>query len=367
MTPLRIGIVGAGGMGMAHAAAISELGEFELAGLCDVDHEKVEAAAAKIGVPAFTDHAELIRADRLDAVLVATPHYFHPPVVEYAFANGLHVMCEKPIAVHVRDAQRMIDAHAGSGVQFGVMFQMRTNPLFRTVHELVASGALGELQRTNWIITNWYRPQAYYDMGGWRGTWKGEGGGVLINQCPHQLDLMQWICGMPVRVRAHCRLGARHDIEVEDDVTAVLEYANGATGVFVTSTGEAPGANRFEIVGALGTIIVENDKVRYLRTAMSVREHIATTDKSFATVDIEEVDVPIPADGGSYIDILTNFAAAIRDPEVAVAAPGSEAINQVTLQNAMLMSGLQERPIELPLDADAYVTFLDELIASAEQ
>lgn len=367
MTPLRTGIVGAGGMGMAHAATISKLDEFELAGLCDVDHEKVEAAAAKIGVPAFTDHTELVRADRLDAVLIATPHYFHPTVVEHAFANGVHVMCEKPIAVHVRDAQRMIDAHAGSGVQFGVMFQMRTNPLFRTVHELVASGALGELQRTNWIITNWYRTQAYYDMGGWRGTWKGEGGGVLINQCPHQLDLMQWICGMPVRVRAHCRLGARHDIEVEDDVTAFLEYANGATGVFVTSTGEAPGTDRFEIVGDLGTIIVENDEVRYLRTAMSVRKHLTTADKPFAKVDIEEVDLPIPADGGSHIDILANFAAAIRDPEVAIVAPGSEAINQVTLQNAMLMSGLQERPIELPLDADAYATFLDELIASAKQ
>lgn len=367
MTPLRIGIVGAGGMGMTHATVIAELSEFELVGLCDVIPEKVEAAAEKIGVPAFTDHAELFRAGHLDAIVVATPHYFHPPVVEHAFANGVHVMCEKPIAVHVRDAQRMIDAHAGSGLRFGVMFQMRTNPVFRTVHEIVASGALGELQRTNWIVTDWYRPQAYYDMGGWRGTWKGEGGGVLINQCPHQLDLMQWICGMPVRIRAHCRLGARHQIEVEDDVTAVLEYANGATGVFVTSTGEAPGANRFEIVGDLGTIVVENNKVLYRQTTMSVQEHLATSDKPFAKVDFKEIDVPIPSGDGTHMDILSNFAAAIRDPAVAIVAPGQEAINQVTLQNAMLMSGLQERVVELPLNGDEYVTFLDELIVSAKQ
>lgn len=230
------------------------------------------------------------------------------------------------------------------------------------MRDLVQAGTIGELLRVSWIVTTWLRNQSYYDSGGWRGTWKGEGGGVLINQCPHQLDLLQWICGMPCRVQAHCQLGARHRIEVDDEVTAILEYANGATGVFVTSTGEAPGVNRFEVVGDRGTIVIEDGLLRsYKASDVSIRQHILEAEHDFAAPAFQDVELDVPEPGDLSAALMQNFADAVRDPGVALLASGVEGINQVALQNAILMSGVQKRPIDLPFDGDTYAAFLDEL------
>ena len=263
MERVRLGIIGIGGMGTNHALSIVEgnVPEMELTAVADV--REIRRSWAKENLPEsvaiFDDGRKLIESGTCDAVLIATPHYFHPDFVIYALEHGIHAITEKPAGVYTKKIREMNEIAAKSDKVFAIMLNQRTNCVYRKLHEMIESGELGELKRVNWIITDWYRTQAYYDAAGWKATWDGEGGGVLLNQSPHQLDLLQWLCGMPVKVRAFCQEGKWHDIEVEDDVTAYLEYANGATGVFVTSTGDAPGTNRLEITFDRGKVICEHD------------------------------------------------------------------------------------------------------------
>lgn len=227
--------------------------ELKVTAVADINPARLKAAKAaaeKAGQPieGFPTAAALFESGLCDAVIIATPHYDHPPLVIEALAHNLHVITEKPAGVYTKQVREMNEAAAKSDKLFAVMFNQRTNHIYRKMKELVSSGRYGEIRRTNWIITDWFRCQSYYNSGGWRATWAGEGGGVLLNQCPHNLDLWQWICGMPAKVRAFCKEGHFHEIEVEDDVTAYVEYPNGATGVFISTTGEFPGTNRFEIV-----------------------------------------------------------------------------------------------------------------------
>ncbi|MFN3685171.1 MAG: Gfo/Idh/MocA family protein, partial [Fimbriimonadaceae bacterium] len=243
---VRLGIIGIGNMGSHHVRSMPQVRRCRLTAVCDVVPSKMDWID---GVDKFVDSRELIRSGLVDAVLVATPHYDHTTIGIDALDNGLHLLTEKPISVHKADCVRLIAAHKRNpNLKFAAMFNQRTDPHYQRIRRIVRGGELGEIQRTSWIITDWFRSEAYYASGGWRATWAGEGGGVLLNQCPHNLDLFQWICGVPTRVDAKCSFGKYHRIEVEDEVTAYLEYANGATGVFVTSTGEAPGTNRLEIV-----------------------------------------------------------------------------------------------------------------------
>ena len=243
---LRVGIIGIGNIGSAHASAIysGKIPNMELAALCDTNADVRKQLCEKYDdVPIFKTHEELLQSKVCEAVIIATPHYFHPPIAIDAFRAGLHVLTEKPAGVDCASVKEMCSEAELSGKVFGVMFNQRTNKLFREAKKIVSSGELGELKRVVWIITNWYRKQAYYDSGTWRATWSGEGGGVLINQAPHNLDLWQWICGMPESVRAECYVSKFHNIEVEDDATIFAEYPNGATAVFITSTGDYPGTN----------------------------------------------------------------------------------------------------------------------------
>ena len=251
MKQVRIGIIGIGGMGGSHAHQIldGKIKGGKLVAVCDIDERQFKKFEGK-ELKTFTSSAEMIRSGEVDAVIVATPHYAHTTIGADALKQGLHLLVEKPISVHKADCEKLIaayDARPKKKQIFAAMFNQRTDPRYRKVKELIDRGEIGELTRVNWIITDWFRTQSYYDGGGWRATWGGEGGGVLINQCPHQLDLLQWLCGKPSSIRAFCGIGKRHHIEVEDEVTAYLEYDNGATGVFITSTGEAPGTNRLEI------------------------------------------------------------------------------------------------------------------------
>ncbi len=360
MKRVRIGIIGVGGMGSGHARQFlnGAIKRADLKAVCDINPERL---AAFPEVEGFDSADKLLAAKVVDAVIVATPHYGHTTIGIQALKAGLHVLVEKPISVHKADAERLIAAHTDSRQVFAAMFNQRTDPHYQKVKRLLDDGELGQLVRMNWIITSWFRTQHYYDSGGWRATWAGEGGGVLLNQCPHQLDLLQWLFGMPERVRASCHLGKFHNIEVEDEVTAYFEYGNGATGVFITSTGEAPGTNRLEVVGTRGRVVVENGTITFTRNEVPADVFCATVKESFATPPVWHIDIPCNGHGGQHNEILQNFADAILDKKPLI-AEARDGIRSVELSNAMLLSSFTGKTVDIPLSAAGYERRLKKLI-----
>lgn len=368
MDTVRIGIIGIGGMGRGHATylAAGEVPGATLAAVADVSPDALNWARGKFGdsVRYFESADALFAANAVDAVMVAAPHYFHPPLAMQAFENGVHALVEKPAGVYTKQVKEMNAAAERSGKVFGIMFNQRTLGFHQKMKDLVSSGELGEIKRTQYIITDWFRAQSYYDSGGWRATWGGEGGGVLLNQSPHNLDLWQWICGMPSRVRAFCHFGKYHNIEVEDDVTAYVEYPNGATGIFITTTGEAPGSNSFEVVGDRGKLVLANRKLTFYRTTVPVSEHLKTTPHGFSKPETWTCEVPTTG-GEEHKGITKNWVNAIRNGTPLLAS-GAEGINGVTLANAMLLSAWTDDWVSLPLDDELYWSKLQEKIASSE-
>ncbi len=364
---VRIGIVGLGNMGGNHAKSILEgkVPNLKLTAVCDLDDKmfkKLESHSETLSF--FSDSSEMLASGLVDAVLVATPHYAHTTIGIQVLEAGLHLLVEKPISVHKADCERLIAAYKGDGQIFGAMFNQRTDCYYQKLRKLIQDGELGKINRINWIITNWFRPEVYYASGGWRATWKGEGGGVLLNQCPHQLDLWQWLFGMPSSVRAYCGIGKYHDVEVEDDVTAFMEYEDGATGVFITTTGEAPGTNRLEVAAERGRVVIESDKFSFIRNEVETTEFSRTTDVAFSQPAIWNVDIPVSGHGAQHIGILKNFTEAIRDGKPLL-ADAREGIHSVELGNAMLFSGMTGQTVEMPLDGEAYEAMLQKLIAES--
>ncbi len=358
MNSVRLGIIGIGNMGSGHAEKIvsGKISRCELTAVCDPAPEKFTRYPNAKG---FTRSDELIRSGAADAVLIATPHYDHTTIGIDALQRGLHVLVEKPISVHKADCERLIAAHRNPKQVFAAMFNQRTDPYYLKVRDLIRNGELGPIRRINWIITNWFRTEAYYKLGNWRATWAGEGGGVLLNQCPHNLDLFQWFFGMPKRVRGFCNIGRYHNIEVEDDVTAYFEYADGATAVFITSTGEAPGTNRLEITAENGKLVFDNDALVFTRNETPMTEFNRTAAKSFATPATKESKFTFPDHGGQHVEVLQNFIDAILDGKPLI-APAPEGIHSVELANAILFSSARNQTIELPFDAAAYEQHLKE-------
>ena len=362
----KIAIVGIGGMGSSHLHAISKIDNLELVAVCDTDTEKADRVAKEREILAFHDHKSLLKAKICDAILVATPHYDHTIIGAAALRAGYHVLVEKPISVHKADCQKLIRAHKDKKQVFAAMFNQRTDPSYIKLKELIETGELGEITRVNWIITTWFRTQSYYDSGGWRATWSGEGGGVLLNQCPHQLDLLTWLFGVPDTVRAHIAIGKYHDIEVEDEVTAFMTYPNGATGVFVTSTGEAPGTNRLEVTATRGKVVIEGDKgISFTRNEVPTDKHCATEPGAFKAPAVWHINIPVKGSGPQHAGILQNFADAITKGAKLI-APAAEGINSVELANAMLFSGLNDKTVKLPLSAPAYAKQLKGLIENSK-
>jgi predicted dehydrogenase len=356
MNKVRLGIIGVGVMGVGHAQSViqQKVACVELTAVADV---VPDLAQRYPGQKTFTSGEDLIRSGVVDAILIATPHYSHTPLGIAGLQNGLHVLVEKPISVHKADCERLIAARRDSKQVFAAMFNQRTDPIYKKLKHLIVSGELGEVRRVNWIVTNWFRTQAYYGSGGWRATWAGEGGGVLLNQCPHNLDLWQWLFGMPKRIRAFCAFGKYHAIEVEDDVTAYMEYENGATGVLITSTGEAPGTNRLEVTAERGRVVLENGKLHFTRNEVPMSEFCRTTTERFASPATWEVDIPVSAGGGQHTEMLQNFIDAIQKGTPLI-APAEEGIHSVELANTMLFSADNKETIELPLDSAAYEAWL---------
>ncbi|MGB1521181.1 MAG: Gfo/Idh/MocA family protein, partial [Limisphaerales bacterium] len=343
MEKVRIGIVGMGNMGKYHADYLikGKVAHAELSAVCSTSPEKLSAYKDPVAV--FGNGEEMIRSGSIDAVLVATPHYQHTSLGICAIENGIHLMVEKPISAHKADAERLIEVSAQHpDIVFGGMFQLRTEPRYLKLKKLIADGDLGDIVRINWIITDWFRTEAYYASGGWRATWKGEGGGVLLNQCLHQLDALQWLVGMPSKVRSFAQCGRFHDIEVEDNVTAYLEYPNGATGVFVSSTGEAPGSNRFEIAGTRGRVILENDQIKFTRNESCMLEHSKNSPIGFSKPEVWEVDIPFGNAELPHAILMRNFVEAIRN-KTPLIAPGVEGIHSVELANVLLYSSLVDQ------------------------
>lgn len=367
MNKVRIGIVGIGNMGYSHAQQIlaGKINRLELAAVADNNPAKLARVPQ---VKGFKTADEMMASGLIDAILIATPHYDHTTIGIAALKAGLHVMVEKPISVHRADCERLIAAYKGREKKqvFAAMFNQRTDRYYQKIRELIRSGELGEIRRVNWIITNWFRTHAYYASGGWRATWQGEGGGVLLNQCPHNLDLFQWMFGMPVTVSAKCAFGKYHDIEVEDDVTAVMEFKNGATGVFITSTGEAPGTNRLEITAERGKLVYEDDKLVYTRNEIPMGEFSRTTTESFSRPATWDVSIPAAGHGGQHNEVLQNFTDAILDGAKLV-APAPEGIHSVELANSMLLSAWLDKPVSLPIDGKKYERLLKARIAASSK
>jgi predicted dehydrogenase len=367
MKPVRLGIIGMGNIGSHHA-------EYLLAGKIKRCELKAVAALSvdplapyqQRGLKVFGDGGDLIRSGEVDAVIVATPHFQHTSLGIAALQAGLHVMVEKPISAHKADAERLIAVRRQHPkLVFGAMFQLRAESRYLKIKKIIADGELGEIVRFSWIVTDWFRTEAYYASSGWRATWKGEGGGVLINQCLHQLDMLQWLLGMPARVRAFAHLGRFHEIEVEDDVTAYVEFSDGATGTFVSTTGEAPGANRLEISGDMGNLLLENDRLLFLRNEVSMAELCKTARLGFQKPEVRKIEISIPPEPAQHATLIQNFVDAIQDG-TGLIAPGEEGLHSIELANAMLYSGLTGQTVELPLDGAAYERKLNELIASSK-
>lgn len=369
MSKVRIGIIGLGNMGRAHISYL-KTGEVKgaiITAVSDSIPQQLDWAKAELGeeVALFTDPYALMDSGLVDGVLIATPHYSHPELSIASFERGLHVMCEKPAGVYTKQVREMNEAASKTDVKFSMMYNQRTNPLYVKLKDLIDSGELGEVRRTNWIITNWYRSQSYYDSGTWRATWAGEGGGVLLNQDPHQLDLWQWtISMMPKRVRAFCYFGKHRDIEVEDDVTAFVEYENGATGVFVTTTGEAPGTNRLEISGDRGKIVIEDNKLTFWRLRTPEPEFNKQYKGSFGAPECWKCEIPVSGNSLEHKGITQNWVNAILHNEPLI-APGEEGIKGLMLSNAMLLSTWTDGWVDLPIDEELFHQHLQDRIANS--
>ena len=367
---VRMGIIGVGNMGSGHLSNIvgGKCPEIKVTAVCDINPDRLAWAREKAGqdIACFENAIDMLDSGLIDACIVAVPHYSHPLYVIECLKRDIHVMCEKPAGVYTKAVRAMNEAAAHSKAKFGMMFNQRTDCIYRKMREIVQSGKMGRIRRTNWIITNWYRPQAYYDSGAWRATWSGEGGGVLLNQCPHNLDLWQWICGMPKTVTAHLYYGKWHDIEVEDDVTAFVEYENGATGCFITTTGDAPGTNRFEITLDGGKLLAENGKLYMTELEMFEPEFSKTNKISFAAPRGKSIEVETDGQSPQHVGVLNRFAAAILRDEPLVAR-GEEGIFGLTISNAMHLSSWLGKTVEIPFDEDLFYDELMKRVATSRR
>ena len=362
MEKIRLGIIGMGNMGSGHLQSIidGQCPKIQVTAVSDINPERLENVKEKLPtVACFDDTVKMLDSGLIDATLIAVPHYDHPQYAIECFKRGIHVMTEKPAGVYARQVREMNEAAEKSGVKFAIMFNQRSNPLFAKAREIVQSGKLGQPKRLVWIVTNWYRTQAYYDSGSWRATWNGEGGGVLLNQAPHNLDLWQWIFGMPKKIRAFCHVGKYHNIDVEDDVTIYGEYENGATAVFISTTGETPGTNRLEISGDLGKLVLEDGKLKWWKLTTPEREFCFTSKEGFYVPQTTYEEFTAEEPDGHPI-LLNNFADAIMNGDELI-ADGREGINSLSISNAAYISSWTDNWADIPTDEALFEDYLINL------
>ncbi|MDK8642253.1 Gfo/Idh/MocA family protein [Niallia taxi] len=378
---VRLGVIGLGAQGGAYADYLAEgkVTNMVLGAICDIDSAKKSVASEKFpSIPFYDNYNEMLESGAVDAIVTCVPHYLHPEMAIEALKRDIHALVEKPAGVYTKQVKEMNDfAATKPELTFGIMFNQRTNPLYQKLKSLIDSGEIGSIRRTNWMITTWWRPQGYYDQGAWRATWEGEGGGVLVNQAPHQIDLLQWICGMPKKVYSNVKYGFQRNIAVEDEVTALLDYGNGATGVFVTCTHDLIGTDRFEILGDNGKIVVDDSKkITIKRLAKPESEMSATMSmqdvaKIFMGGNTEELFTEEVLEfesvwGEQHIAVLENFAANIIDGTPLI-ANGADGINGVALANAIHLSSWLDKEVELPIDEEVYLAELNKKIEAEKR
>ncbi|MCH4058021.1 MAG: Gfo/Idh/MocA family oxidoreductase [Lactobacillaceae bacterium] len=372
MKELKIAIIGVGNIGNLHAGYLSagKIKGARLVALCDTDINKLKLAKEKYGEEyRYFDNDDAVLNDRMiDAVIIATPHFAHPKIAAAAIKVGKHVLSEKPAGVYTKAVREAIDvSKEHPELTYALMYNQRMNPVYQKAKQLVKDGEIGELRRTNWIITNWYRSQSYYDSGDWRATWAGEGGGVLLNQDPHQLDLWQWICGMPSRIMGFAYFGKHRNVEVETEVTAYAEYANGATGVFVTTTTETPGTNRFEIIGSKGKIVIEDELLKFWQLQTDERDWNKEYKGGFGEPEAWKIDIPVIFDGTTgHQKIVQNFVNHILFGEKLL-SPASDGIYGLSISNAIYLSTWEgQQWVDLPIDEDCFLKHLEDHIANSQ-
>ncbi|MBN1942098.1 MAG: Gfo/Idh/MocA family oxidoreductase [Phycisphaerae bacterium] len=354
---IRVGLIGWGGMGKSHAGNFykGNIAGAELTAVCDIDPSLEQVAREAYGpeVPFFAEAQDLLASDRVDAVVIATPHPSHPPLAIDALQRGLHVMCEKPAGVDVDSVREMNRVAKQSKSVLAMMFQHRLNPMMRKLKELIASGELGPLRRIAWTITDWFRTEQYYQSSSWRAKWKTEGGALLINQCSHTLDSWQWVFGLPKRLRAFCRFGKYHRIETEDEVTAFMEYENDVSAVFISSTGEVPGTNRLEAAGDRGKLVLENGQLTFWRTQNSISEHSRISQQPSNKPECWICNVPVAGENEGHLGMLKDWIQAIQTG-VAPIATVAEALAGLQLSNAMLLSTWTDDWVTFPVDGKMF-------------
>lgn len=362
MNHIRLGVIGLGNIARQHIANIGsgQAGPFKITAICS---RHPDDYVRSLGVQHFAKQAELVASGLCDAVLIATPTCDHFHAGKLALQAGLHVMLEKPIGLSIAEGEQLLALQGGEQV-FALMLNQRTDPLFLAMRKHILGGALGEITRTHWTMTNWFRPEIYFQASDWRATWRGEGGGLLVNQCIHNLDIFQWLCGMPVSLRAHCRFGRYHDIEVEDEATAYLEYPNGASGVFIGSTGEAPGVNRLDVIGDRGALAFDGERLVLRQNAQATSEYSRTTRDMFGMPAVTTTDITPDRGINQHALVMQNFAAAIQRGE-SLLAPAGDGLASLALANAMLLSTWESRAVSLPLDSAAYQEALAQRVAGS--
>ena len=370
MEKVKLGIIGLGNMGAGHANSVidGKCPEITLAAVADINPDRIKWGQENLKgeITYFDDAIKMLDSGLIDACMVSVPHYDHPKLAIECMKRGIHVMVEKPAGVYTNQVKEMNEeADRHPEVVFGMMFNQRTHCVYRKLHELVHSGEYGEIRRINWIITDWYRPGSYYESGNWRATWAGEGGGVLLNQCPHQLDMWQWLCGMPKKVQSFLHYGKWHDIEVEDDATVYMEYENGATGVFVTSTGDAHGTNRLEIQMDKAKLVVENNKLILEEYEMTEQEFSRTNTIPFNTVKSTVSEVETDGENPQHVGVLNAWADAILRGGKLV-ADGREGVNGLRLSNAIHLSSFLGKAVEIPFDEDLFYDELMKRVATSK-
>ena len=367
MKKIRFGLIGLGNQGSSYTFNIFDKGQIEngvITAACDINPAKIENHKEKTttkGVTYFSDYKEMLDSGLIDVAMVETPHYQHPEIVIECLNRGINVICEKPAGVYAEQVKEMNEVAKKKNAVFSMMFNQRTNCVYRKMKEMISNGEIGDIQRVTWIITDWFRTQQYYDSGSWRATWAGEGGGVLINQCPHQIDLVQWVIGMmPKTVRGFCHYGKWHDIEVEDDVTAYFEYENGATGVFITTTGEAPGSNRFEVSGTKGKLLCEGGKLYFYKNIQDCKEFALDPKNTFGNLPANKIEVETDGKNPQHAGIINNMANALLGLEE-LFVEGTEGINGVELMNAIEYSGWKGgEAVSVPVDGKKYLEELNK-------
>lgn len=349
MEVVKVGVIGLGNMGSAHAKCIyeNEINGLKLAAICDNDSEVLEFFKKEFpNVASFQDYKQMIKEADIDAIIIATPHYIHPEIAICGFKNNKHVLSEKPAGVSVSDVKKMNEEAKKSQTVFSIMFNQRTNFLFRELKSKLERKEFGEIKRVTWNITNWYRTQEYYNSGGWRATWAGEGGGVLINQAPHNLDILQWLFGVPDKVFAKLSIGKYHNIEVEDDAQILMEYNNGMNAVFITSTGEAPGTNRLEISATKGKAVLENGKLMCWLSSTDEREYCFNSLYHSSHMNFDYSEISDTGNDSSHKGILQNFTNAILNNEPLI-ANGTDGINELFISNAAYLSHWKNQWVEI--------------------